>query len=312
MTKNLTLEGTLARSITRAASQQAYYTIRFLVDRDLVDDAYGAYAYFRWMDDIVDAGLVSGSERSAFLERQKTLLDDCYRDKLSIFPTLEEKMLIQLIRHDHERNSGMHVYLHNMMEVMEFDVNRRGRLISQAELDQYTHCLASAVTEAMHYFIGHGYYSPHNEYRYLAVTGAHIVHMLRDAYQDLHDGYYNIPSDVLETARIHPQDIQSGAYRAWVQSRIQLARKYFNAGREYLAQVENARCRLAGFAYMARFEWLLDTIELEDYILRRGYGERKSLGAKYQVGMLAFSSMINSRSKHPVRQHAFSHLWRKP
>lgn len=37
------------------------------------------------------------------------------------------------------------------------------------------------------------------------------------------------------------------------------------------------RARLAGLAYMARFEWLLDTMEREDYSLRPKYDERKSI-----------------------------------
>ena len=45
----------LASSITKAASKQTYYTIRFLVDRERVDDAYRAYGYFRWVDDVLDA-----------------------------------------------------------------------------------------------------------------------------------------------------------------------------------------------------------------------------------------------------------------
>ncbi len=44
----------LASSITKTASKQTYYTIRFLVDRDRVDDAYRAYAYFRWVDDVLE------------------------------------------------------------------------------------------------------------------------------------------------------------------------------------------------------------------------------------------------------------------
>ena len=45
----------LAASITRAASKQTYYTVRFLVDRGRVADAYRAYAYFRWVDDTLDS-----------------------------------------------------------------------------------------------------------------------------------------------------------------------------------------------------------------------------------------------------------------
>ena len=56
-----------------------------------------------------------------------------------------------------------------------------------------------------------------------------------------------------------------------------LARECFKAGKDYLAHVQNPRCRLAGFAYTARFEWLLDTIEEEGYSLRPEYNERKSV-----------------------------------
>ena len=67
-----------ASSITKAASKQTYYTIRFLVDRERVDDAYRAYAYFRWVDDILDTDSCSRSERMAFLQRQKKLPEECY------------------------------------------------------------------------------------------------------------------------------------------------------------------------------------------------------------------------------------------
>ena len=55
MMNTLTAQPTLASSITKAASKQTYYTIRFLVDRERVADAYRAYAYFRWVDDTLDS-----------------------------------------------------------------------------------------------------------------------------------------------------------------------------------------------------------------------------------------------------------------
>ena len=227
--------------------------------------------------------------------------------------TLEEQMLIELVQRDREKNSGLQSYLYNMMQVMEFDAKRRGRLISQTELNEYTRWLATAVTEAMHYFIGHHSYAPrpHNETRYLAVTGAHITHMLRDTFDDVQAGYYNIPREVLEANDIGPQDIQSKAYRAWVQSRVQLARSYFKAGREYLARVENPRCRLAGFAYTARFEWLLDTIEQENYFLRPEYNERKRLGTGLRMGLSTLSALINAGEKESLHQPVVSQSLRK-
>jgi len=293
---------TPASAITKAASKQTYYTIRFLVDRERINDAYRAYGYFRWVDDTLDADSISGPERIAFLERQKSLLEKCYRGEVFRDANIQEKMLVELIQHDHEKNSGLRSYLNNMMQVMDFDVKRRDKFISQVELNEYTRWLATAVMEAIHYFIGHDDFSPHDETRYLAVAGAHIVHMLRDTFDDIQLGYYNVPREVLETNHIGPQDVHSEAYRAWVKSRVQLAREYFRAGKDYFARVENLRCRLACFAYIARFEWLLDTLEGEDYRLRPQYNERKSFGTGLLMSWLTLSSMLNLRGANTSPQ----------
>jgi len=307
---NTNYDSGLAASITKAASRQTYYTIRYLVDRDRIADAYRSYAYFRWVDDYLDTETGSNLERSVFIERQKSLLDTCYRGETPRVANIQEMMLVELVRNDHEKNSGLQCYLRNMMGVMSFDAGRRGRLVSQLELNEYTHLLASAVTEAMHYFIGHCCYSPRNETRYLAVTAAHITHMLRDTFDDVQAGYYNIPREVLDAGHITPQDVQSDAYRAWVRSRVELAREYFKMGRSYLSQVQNPRCRLAGFAYTARFEWLLNTFEREGFGLRPRYDERKSFGTGLRMALTSLSAMVNLRGADlapktvPVRQRS--------
>jgi phytoene/squalene synthetase len=311
MMNTIISQQTLAPAFTKTASKQTYYTIRFLADRERVADAYRAYAYFRWVDDTLDAESVSASERSDFLERQKSLLEKCYRGEAPQEATLAENMLIELVGHDHEKNSGLQSYLRNMMQVMEFDAKRRGRLISQNELNQYTHWLAGAVTEAMHYFIGHNCFSPQDETRYLAVSAAHITHMLRDTFDDMQVGYYNIPREVLEAHHIGPQDVQSDAYRAWVKSRVHLAREYFKTGKGYFARIQNPRCRLASLAYIARFEWLLDTMERESYFLRPQYNERKSVGTGLRMSWLTFLSLINLRGMGALPQSDVSHPLRK-
>jgi phytoene/squalene synthetase len=292
----------LAASITKSASRQTFYTIRLLADRERAADAYRAYAYFRWVDDCLDGESVSGEERGGFILRQKTLLKKCYRGESITGANPEEQMLVELIQNDAEKNSGLRSYLLNMMAVMAFDAGRRGQLVTQAELNGYTSWLAGAVTEAMHYFIGHDCRSPRNETRYLAVSAAHITHMLRDTFDDIRAGYFNIPIEFLETNHIAPQDVGSDAYRYWVRSRVQLARSYFGTGRDYLDRVENLRCRLAGYAYMARFEWLLDTIEREDYCLRPSYDERKSLPAGLRMIRLALASALRWRRRRVLPQ----------
>jgi phytoene/squalene synthetase len=304
----------LAAVITKAGSKQTYYTIRVFVDPDLMDDAYRAYAYFRWADDVLDMdpGAWPGpsneeaSERSLFLERQKSLLDSCYRGEPLRDANDQEKMLIELVGHDREKNSGLQSYLRNMMRVMDFDAARRGRLISQAELDEYTRWLALSVTDNLHYFIGHGTPTPQGDGRYQAVTGAHIAHMLRDTAEDMRAGYFNIPREVLEANHMDPEDVDSPGYRAWVKSRVRLARDCFIAGRAYTRKIRNLRLRLAGSAYVARFEVLLDTIEKEGFRLRSEYTERKSIGTGLRMIWLTLASVMGLRREETASQPAAS------
>jgi hypothetical protein len=187
----------LAAHITRSASKQTYYTIKCLVDRGRTADAFRAYAYFRWVDDLLDQENAPGFDRLAFLERQKALVDCSLWGVRPCAQSVEEQMLVDLLRDEHDNNSGLLAYVRNMMAVMTFDTHRRGQFITQAELTEYQRLLATAVTEAMHYFIGHNQYAPHDEARYLAPTAAHIAHMLRDTFEDAAAGYYNAPRELL-------------------------------------------------------------------------------------------------------------------
>jgi phytoene/squalene synthetase len=280
-------------SLTKAASQQTYYTIKFLVDRDRVLDAFRAYAYFRWVDDQLDEAISEKVERMAFIERQEQLIDGAYCGEWPRHLSAEECMLKDLIQNHPEPDSGLAAYIRYMMAVMAFDADRRGRLISQQELADYSCNLAIAVTEALHYFIGYKTPSPQSESRYLAVTGAHITHMLRDTYQDIVAGYFNIPYEFLEAHRLDPCDVSSDGYREWVKTRVQLARSYFEAGKNYLAQVKTLRCRMAGYAYTARFENVLDAIEQNHYQLQPLYSERKSARGQLRMSWFVLSMLIN-------------------
>jgi hypothetical protein len=277
-------ESALAASITWEASKQTYYTVRLLVDRDRVPDAYQAYAYFRWLDDRLDQEQSSREDRLRLVKRQQQLVNEGNRGVRPAHLCPQERMLFGLIREDQEKDSGLKTYIDQMMAVMAFDASRRGRLASQAELVQYTRSLAMAVTEALHYFVGHDCQTPHCKARYLAASGAHIAHMLRDTMEDNASGYYNVPREYLESHRISPEDVGSPAYRAWVAKRVHQARSCFAAGRSYLAQVGSLRCRLAGSAYIARFERVLDAIEREGYRLRADYSDCTNLTACAGLG----------------------------
>jgi hypothetical protein len=289
----------LAAAITRSASRQTDATIRYLVDRDRREDAYRAYAYFRWIDDALDAEVGADADpemerciRRRFLDRQRSLLDRSLRGETIRDASPQEAMLVELVRGAGPAEAGLESYLRTMMLVMDFDVRRRGHLVSATELDEYTRWLAIAVTEAIAHFIGHDAATPQDETRYRAVSGAHVLHMLRDTFDDLRAGYYNVPRELLETHSIGPGAVNCDAYRGWVRERVALARADLDAGRSYFARVESRRHRLAGLAYIARFEWLIEVLERDDYRLREAYRERASLATGLRMGGQVVSGML--------------------
>ena len=295
---------TLAATMTRRASAQTYATIRLLADRDRAADAFRAYAYFRWVDDALDDPVAPPAARAAFLARQRALLDGGYRGRMPADLCAEEALLADLIAADDEPDSGLQSYLRNMMAVMAFDTARRGRLVSAAELDDYTQSLAAAVADALFHFIGHNQPPPREPARYAPVRGAHVIHMLRDTVEDAIAGYVNVPSEYLAVhglpSSLTVADLATPALRAWVADRVRLAREEFAAGRTYLAAVSSRRARWACRAYIVRFEWLADAITSDGYVLRAAYPERRSAAAAVWMLRRAIGVSVEQDS-YPVR-----------
>ena len=315
MTMQTTIDpsAALAAMNTWEASKQTYYTIRMLVPSDRRGDAFRAYAYFRWVDDLLDGDALSPQERLEFLASQKKLLSECLQSRPPCNLSAEEWLLVDLTQGSLQKNTGLHIYLQGMMTVMDFDVQRRDRRISQQELEWYSRRLATAVTEAVYTFIDDKCGAPRTAERYLAADAAHIVHMLRDLHNDLDAGYINIPYEVLGGEQIDTTVLESASVREWVRERVETARQYFAEGKTYLAMLDNPRCRMAGALYAARFEGVLDTIEREGYRLRLDYsdckGGRMMLRMAWQglMAVLAKPSLSHSTAAHaePIRTAAW-------
>lgn len=277
--KNKNWENTAiqSRKITWTSSKQTYFTARAVVDRELVDDFYRAYAYFRWADDIIDVFTKTNKERINFIKRQKELIDTLYSDGQPEELEKEEKILADLIRNDRSKNSGLQSFIRNMFAVISFDAYRKGNLVSQEEITNYIEILGKSVTNGLQYFIGNGHPYPDSKNRYLAAKAAHITHLLRDMTIDIADGFINIPREYVIAEGINLKEIDSSRLRNWVIDQVKQARMWFSEGKLYLDSLEVLRCKIAGYWYCARFEIVLDTIERDDYIIRSTYKERRSL-----------------------------------
>lgn len=298
-TKNMSKSTTaaLARSTTWAGSKQTYFTAKLLVDRDLVDDFYRAYAYFRWADDVIDESSDSNHARNDFIRRQREMIDQLYSGQWTghrpddwpkdLMP--EEEILVDLIEGDRGQDSGLQSFIRNMFAIIEFDAYRKGWEIDQDELDWYTNTLSVSVTEGILYFIGSGKPQPESDFRYAAAEGAHIAHLLRDAVLDTEDGFVNIPAEYLENNSITPDSFDSDLYRSWVRSRVVLARVRFSEGKNFLDELPVLRGKIAGYWYCARFEGVLDTVERDGYSLRERYSERSSVRTWIKIGWLGIT-----------------------
>ena len=291
----------LAAKITSDASKQTYYTIRTLVPRQHRDDAFRAYAYFRWVDDRIDGDELTPKERLDFVEDQKELLAQCFENRPPRALLSEEWLLVDLTQGLLGQEPGLRIYLQDMMTLMDFDARRRGRRISRHEFKWYSRRLATAVTEAVYTFIGGGCGAPRTMERYLASDGAHIAHILRDLYDDLDAGYINIPSEVYEGETIDLETVQSERIRQWVQEQVKTARAYFAEGAAYLASIPNPRCRMAGAWYAARFEGVLDAIERDDFSLRRDYSDCKGYRTLLRMAWSGLRAAV-ARPKRLQRQ----------
>jgi phytoene/squalene synthetase len=300
----------LARSITWSSSKQSYLTARLLADPALADDCLRAYAYFRWADDRIDIDLSGCEERLTFIERQKALVDSLYRGERPDDLSPEEAMLADLISHDQMPASGLRSFICNFMAVIAFDACRAGRLISRNELDAYTTSLANAVMDGLQYFICNGHPYPKTGRRILAVTGAHITHMLRDMLEDLPAGLINIPAETLEAYGLDIADVNFEHLQPWVREQVALARSCFQEGEKYIDSLEVLRCKLAGVWYCARFECVLDAIERDGYRLRTEYHERHALKTWLRMVRLGFVTIWKHLLQH--NRCLFSRLARQP
>lgn len=271
---------TLGERITRKSSLQTYVTFKLLADRPLVKDSMSGYAYFRWLDDEIDVRRTAKLDRVAFIKRQKHIINAAYANRHTDSLVPEERLITGLISTNRDRKSKLGSFISNFIKIIEFDAARKGSPVTGKELEWYSETLSVAVIDCIEYFINHGFAYPKSPKQYRAAVGAHIVHMLRDYYEDLDEGFINIPKEYLDKHGIDPGETGTTAFQNWVRGQVTLARRYLSQGMEYWAELPVLRGKLAAFWYCSRFENVLDTIENDGYVLRHRY-RRKHNPARY-------------------------------
>ncbi|MHC4638226.1 MAG: squalene/phytoene synthase family protein [Planctomycetota bacterium] len=291
----------LSRRITWKSSKQTYCIGRLMVDRHLVDDFYRAYAYLRWVDDIIDESHQTDRERNNFIALQRKLVDDTFQGEFNNGLQPEEQIFVDLVRNNPSSMSGLASFIKNVFAIVEFDARRRGQLIKEQELDWYIECLGKAVIDGLQYFIGHENVYSDAKNRHFASSAAHITHLLRDTVDDIKNGFINIPREYLEKHPFDITDLSHPDFIEYVRKRVTLARELFREGKKYIDSLTVLRCKIVGYWYCSRFEYILKTIERDGFLLRSHYGGvQKALSIAHMIWIaisIPLSQMFSIISK---------------
>ncbi|MHA1994146.1 MAG: squalene/phytoene synthase family protein [Candidatus Hodarchaeales archaeon] len=282
----------IARSYVKESHKQTYLIILLMVDKKLTDECFKAYAYFRWLDNVVDENNLPQNEVRAIISRQKELINQLYNQE-KIKPTSqEEEFLIDLIRKDRNENSYLQSYIRNFTSILEFDSTRKHKIVSNDKIRWYHQTVGKAVTDCIFHFIGNGAHYPESKKCYLAAEAAHITHMLRDYIEDVRSGYLNISKEDLNVYEISPDMVNNPAFREWVKGRVSLSRQFFCEGKKYIDQLGVLRTKITAYWFCSRFEKVLDIIEKDGYKLRREYDSSKKFLLALRMVWIALKTTV--------------------
>ena len=181
------------------------------------------YAYFRWFDDIVDS-LRLGPEESKFvLERQKRFLTQLYSQELPEELSTEELFLAHLVKFDKIHGKDIGGDLGALISCLEFDANRRGKIISTRELERYVGDnvisyinIASAILNLKD--------SLKKDLIDISRAGF-VMDYIFDLREDMNLGYVNIPLEDIERYKIELGDLNSDVLRTWVRDKVENLRE---------------------------------------------------------------------------------------
>jgi phytoene/squalene synthetase len=257
----------LARQIVFKSSWETYFIILLLADHGMVDDAFKACAYFRWVDDQIDTHLKSRKKRLSFLAKQKEIIDLSYKQIEAEVNAPEEQLIVDLIKNDRIPNSLLKSYINNFFLVLQFDAKRKWKKTTLKDLLWYSKTIGKAVTDCILHFIENKINYNFSPSIYKAAIAAHMIHMLRDFKEDIKTGFINIPKEYIYKNSINIKDVTDYQIKSWVKEIVVQAKSNFSEGKAYILHMKGFKRKIAAILYCHRFEPMLHAIEENDYIL---------------------------------------------
>jgi len=299
----------IAKERTKASNPTAYFLVRLFGEKDRRDHSFLIYAYFRWVDDIIDCPRTSYEEKKRFMERQGKLLRNLY-DGLAYQGDyiLEEQFAHYFVAFDREMGFALKDDILGMFSVSMHDLERNGAPTPAKEMDEFIYVESKSFINMIRFFCGEtGGYDGADEYD--EGIGCKLVHLLRDFIEDLDQGCVNISRDDMEKYRINLDNVNNDNFRAWVRDRVELVRERFRRGKRNLSNSRRLRYKIASYLYCAKYEDILTIIEKDNYYLRSEHKRTILEKAQFLYRLIAvLPSVLRKHYLHKrIRRLASNH-----
>jgi phytoene/squalene synthetase len=245
------------------------------------------YIYFRWLDDQID-NTNDKSKRLVIASEEKRFLRDIFSRKFQKGLCFQKRLMQAAA--GFMKVQDFQPFVMQMFRALEFDAGRKGRLCSRSELLQYSKDIGYSYAKGAHYFSTGSQIKHNPDHLTKAAFAAHLVHILRDLKEDIQEGFINIPKEELSAFRIGLQDLDSYEFRSWVRYRLRRAKKIFRESKKMAKNINNRRERISFYIYCLRYEYVMNKIKKDDYILRRSY--EKTFFDKFTFLMKVIGVMV--------------------
>lgn len=269
----------ISEGITRDESPTVYSLGKFLFNREALPLFCLCYAYFRWLDDTIDSPNAVNKENQILIAKQKNIFSHSYENGLDFkFKNLNiyEQMLVFLITQDKANGSYLRDCIFDMLLGLEFDAQRRFKTSSHQALEKYSQRLGRSYTNVLQIFTMPTQNTYQTNQGVLAGYASHQVHILRDFYEDISLGYYNVSKRDLTEFGWSPNQLAHVNIRPWVYKNVQKACATFDQGLSELKNCANLRFKLLSYALSSRYIYILGKIIQNDFILLNSYAPSKT------------------------------------
>lgn len=237
------------------ASREKNYVLARLLYGTLFGRAWRhaivGFAWLKCLDDAVDEE--PDADRAAdTLRRQRRLMERVYGgDGLSgeALP-IPDRFGVPLFRRDRALGAPLRPILEAILETMAFDVDRRGKVLSDAELDAHVVKLGGSVLRYLAHFVSMDLRLP-DEYVEPASRAYLHADSLIDLAEDLRAGLINIPAEAMERYGIDPRS-PGPEVEAWRRNQVPGITALFEEARSHTRRIDSRAMRLLSSLFLAR------------------------------------------------------------